>query len=273
MTALAVEDLCLQLDQGLLAALYQAPVFCSVKPIADYSVELGEQENHATPRMALSRRDEFSTGRHCAHQALLAANAGLPRDIAMGRDREPCWPNGIRGSISHTKELAAAVVADASGGRSLGLDIERQQVLEPGVTSIIAGEEELRNISVFLWQSLQNNPGWQSGNNTVTSLPQLAACLAFSAKESIYKCLFPVHREWLDFKQVSIELLELASDDSKSLCSSHEGLLIGAYAASLTDGYASAIDMALLSGRFLLYRGMIITATELIPESQGAGAK
>jgi 4'-phosphopantetheinyl transferase EntD len=57
-----------------------------------------------------SRLREFATGRSCARQAL--AGLGLaPAPILRGAKREPLWPAGIVGSITHCRGYRAAAVA------------------------------------------------------------------------------------------------------------------------------------------------------------------
>ncbi|MEV4420566.1 hypothetical protein AB0L40_11415 [Patulibacter sp. NPDC049589] len=47
-----------------------------------------------------TRRREFVTGRACAHRALAAL--GVPVvPIMSGPNREPLWPEGVVGSITH----------------------------------------------------------------------------------------------------------------------------------------------------------------------------
>ena len=65
-----------------------------------------------------SRRQEFTAARTCARQAL--RELGLPETaILRGEHREPLWPPGIVGSITHCALYSAAVVAWARDFRSL----------------------------------------------------------------------------------------------------------------------------------------------------------
>ena len=78
-------------------------------------VELGFTATFAPVRLA-----EFRHGRACARLALGRIGAGA-HDIPVGASREPIWPTGVVGSISHAGTAAAAVVAwqsdDALGRR------------------------------------------------------------------------------------------------------------------------------------------------------------
>jgi hypothetical protein len=63
----------------------------------------------AIARAVARRRDEFTTGRRLAHEALARLGcvaASLPPD----RDRVPRWPESFVGTISHSGSLCAALV-------------------------------------------------------------------------------------------------------------------------------------------------------------------
>lgn len=82
------------------------------------------------------RRNEFITVRHCARLAL--QQLGLPPvPILKGETGEPCWPDGVVGSLTHTQGYRGAVVTQRerpSGGhrrraarRVAGRGAERDQ--------------------------------------------------------------------------------------------------------------------------------------------------
>lgn len=217
-------------------------------PVADYRDQLGLQESQNLVRMAEKRWCEYSTGRHCAHQMLQAAavptGSASRYDIAIGQEREPCWPAGAKGSITHTEDIAAAVVCRDDACASLGLDIERVQSLEEGVLKIIAATDELQRIQSEI----------ALGGETA-ALADTSACLAFSAKESVFKCLFPLYRHWLDFSQVRIRLSDVTYTGPQ--------FLTGQFAAEFTDRNAVAIDLRQLRGQFMQMHGFIVTTTEI----------
>lgn len=137
---------------------------------------------------APSRRREFLCGRACAHAALEA----LGRDggpIAVGDRREPSWPVGVVGSISHAGSLAAAVVARSTDAWGLGLDVE---LLEPPLDPKL--------------QRLLLTPGEMSHVQALEAIEPSAAKILFSAKESVYKCVFPRTRWRLDYQEVDVAL-------------------------------------------------------------------
>src|ERR1700679_1440183 len=55
-------------------------------------------------RAVRSRQAEFFFGRLAARSVLAALNAP-PGEVSVGASREPVWPPGIVGSISHTHAI------------------------------------------------------------------------------------------------------------------------------------------------------------------------
>jgi enterobactin synthetase component D len=111
-------------------------------------------------------------GRWCARAAL--ASLGFARTIpARDESGRPVWPAGVVGSITHTAGCARAAVASRSVARAVGVDSER--VLSPSrarlVADTIATESEIA-------------AGVNAGLDRSEALT-----LAFSAKESLFKCL------------------------------------------------------------------------------------
>ena len=141
---------------------------------------------HAVPARVL----EFTTGRSCARAAL--AQLGCPPvAIAVGDQREPVWPPGFIGSITHCKGHCAAAVAQydphaADSIASLGLDAEPAQPLSEDVVGMVccAGEQE------WIERNRQDGLPWDR--------------LVFSAKESVFKCLFPIARRYFDFRDIEL---------------------------------------------------------------------
>lgn len=136
-----------------------------------------------------SRRREFAAGRVAATQAMRAL--GLqPMPVRMAEDRSPVWPEGVVGSISHSRSLAAAAVARSAGSiRAVGLDIEEAEGLDAGlIGEICLGPERA-------WLEMQ--PLEDRG---------LLAKAIFSAKEAAYKCQYPLTRAMFGFEVIEIDL-------------------------------------------------------------------
>jgi 4'-phosphopantetheinyl transferase EntD len=70
-------------------------------------------------RAVPQRRAEFATARHCARNALAELEVA-PAPILTGANREPVWPHGFVGSITHCPRLPRR------GGRALdALSLDR----------------------------------------------------------------------------------------------------------------------------------------------------
>lgn len=127
------------------------------------------------------RQREFAAGRLAAWQAI-KENGHKPEFPAIGEGRQPVWPAEITGSISHTSAIAMAAVAAKSVFHSIGIDIEEVQPLDESVIASVLTAREIEQRD--------------AGENHALRL--------FSFKESIFKCVFPVYGEFIDFKEVEI---------------------------------------------------------------------
>ena len=136
-------------------------------------------ERAALGQVVDGRRRDFAAGRHCARRAL-ARLVGSPEPILSGPDREPVWPQGIVGSITHCDGYAAAAVARAGDVAALGIDAEPHSPLPDGVLRLVAREEE---------------KAWIASADRATCWDRVL----FSAKECVFKAWFPLARRWLGF--------------------------------------------------------------------------
>lgn len=136
-------------------------------------------------RCSPSRRATFASGRVAARDALNKAGyRGYPV-LDIGADKLPTWPPGWLGSISHSNVIAAALVAPENCVRFLGLDIERLVTTE--VTSEIASDVIPELLTGNFWHP-----------------SEFDIIRAFSAKESLYKALFPLTRQFREFSAAHI---------------------------------------------------------------------
>jgi 4'-phosphopantetheinyl transferase EntD len=172
---------------------------------------------------------EFVTARRCARDAL-AKLGYVPAPIRSGPKREPKWPAGLVGSITHTTGFRAAAVSPQSLVPSVGIDAEPNGRLPEGVEEavIIPGEREMlaalkRNLPAIHWNRL-----------------------LFSAKESIYKAWYPLTGRWLGFEDARVTI-----DPAGTFVAT---LLIN---GARIDG---GPPLTLLHGRFLVAYGLIGTA-------------
>ncbi|MGB7166613.1 MAG: 4'-phosphopantetheinyl transferase, partial [Mycobacterium sp.] len=95
------------------------------------------EEEPLIARSVAKRRNEFITVRYCARTAL--GELGFPpAPILKGDKGEPCWPDGVVGSLTHCAGYRGAVIGRASVVRSLGVDAEPHDVLPDGVLGAIS---------------------------------------------------------------------------------------------------------------------------------------
>ncbi|WP_250626791.1 4'-phosphopantetheinyl transferase family protein [Pinirhizobacter soli] len=160
-------------------------------------------------RSVHKRQAEFYFGRLVARHALRELGV-VETEVRVGASREPVWPPGIVGSISHTRTLAAAAVVPAGECSGVGIDIEQVVGEDASVAlkaTVISSEE------LFY---LQTQTGVLSLNALLT--------IAFSAKESLFKSAFSEVGRYFDFRaarvvhldmergMLSLELTEALSD-------------------------------------------------------------
>jgi 4'-phosphopantetheinyl transferase EntD len=169
-----------------IAGLFPEGVCCVFSNRFPEDFRLLNAERRNTDAMTPDRLQEFKHGRYCARRAL--AQLGVPDGaVIAGDDRAPEWPTGVIGSISHCGQHAAAAVASKPEFDAIGLDIETREALDADLLSMICSEPEQRLIA--------REPA-----------PLLLAKLIFSAKESVFKSVWPRVRRFIDFTDVEIGL-------------------------------------------------------------------
>ena len=135
------------------------------------------EEEALVSRAILKRKNEFRAGRLCAHDAL--ATLGVPfQPLLTGPDREPVWPSGMVGSISHSNVLCVAAAARQSELRAIGIDTEMDEALSDAlIPKICTDREAARGMHKQV----------------------------FSAKEATYKCLHPIVKKFFGFHAAEVE--------------------------------------------------------------------
>jgi 4'-phosphopantetheinyl transferase EntD len=175
-----------------------------------------------------ARRREFVTARRCARDAL-AKLGHAPAPIRSGPKREPKWPTGVVGSITHTAGFRAAAVAPRSVLASVGIDVEPNGRLPDGIEEAITVPGEPEMLAALARMLPANH--WNR--------------LFFSAKESIYKAWYPLTDRWLGFEDARLTI-----DPAGTFAAT---LLID---GARTDG---GPPLTILRGRFLVAHGLIAT--------------
>jgi 4'-phosphopantetheinyl transferase EntD len=142
------------------------------------------EEEPLVARAVGKRRAEFTTVRTCARIAL--GRLGLPPvPLLSGSKREPLWPPGVVGSITHCDGYRAVAVARADLLASIGIDAEPHEALPAGILDRVTLPAERAHL-----RELPPGVHWDR--------------LLFSAKESVYKTWFPLAGRWLGFEDAAL---------------------------------------------------------------------
>ncbi|MCG8015034.1 MAG: 4'-phosphopantetheinyl transferase superfamily protein [Candidatus Thiodiazotropha sp. 'RUGA'] len=160
---------------------------CAIVVTADqamWTTPLCDEEEKLIETAVEKRQQEFRAGRHAAHQALDQLSAPW-QPLLRNEKRQPLWPTGFVGSISHCRGECVAVCAKAAELASLGIDVEPLEPLPKGVDQYI--------------HTADDHATMQADN----TLPER---LIFSAKESLYKCFYPLIGEHMGFQSVSLNI-------------------------------------------------------------------
>lgn len=183
-------------------------------------------EHEAITGAVHRRIEQFTAGRVCARRGLTRLGLHAETAVPQGEDRAPIWPDGFVGSITHMEFWCAAAVARASEVRAIGIDLEPSTPLKEAVVNRICTPSERE------WLAEASDPG-------------LMAKVVFSAKEAIYKCQYPLTREFLGFHAVALQL--------------HEGSFRAVFqqdAGEFREGDG-------ISGRYLVEDGVVATSCAL----------
>lgn len=137
------------------------------------------------------RQQEFSCGRNYAHRLL--DQMGFA-DFVIGRDDKGCplWPDGVVGSISHTSDFCAALLAKSTVFPSVGVDLELSGRLKATLWPRLFTSAEIRQLEQISDAARQKRH----------------AAIIFSAKEAFYKCDYPLNHCSYEFTDAEVSLDE-----------------------------------------------------------------
>lgn len=146
-----------------------------VVPVSRTPLAIWSEEEHLVAGVTPRSRAQFAAGRDAARQAMVAL--GMPAvGIGRGTEGEPLFPTELRGSISHTRDHAVALVGLATDYGSVGVDLDDARALGDAAAAEITWELEVSRI-----QRAMNLADRAAAQN-----------FAFSAKEAIFKCQYPL---------------------------------------------------------------------------------
>lgn len=131
---------------------------------------------------AIVRQREYAAVRQLARTLFPEFGLG-PCAIVNGLDRAPRFPRQVVGSLSHSRELALAVLAPRSDVAAIGCDVEPRLPLPDGVGDQVMSKRERT--------ARAGRPDWWDR-------------LLFSAKEAAYKAQYNLSGQFLDFDAFTI---------------------------------------------------------------------
>lgn len=207
----------------------------SILLLSDFDLnafDMGLYESHqidhpqSLSKAVEKRQAEYLAGRLLAQDAF--ERLGKPAaQIPIGKDRAPQWPQGLSGSISHTQGQVACLMTTRAA-HFAGIDIERD-LTENSLKSVKKVTLQPRELEFLAHQ-------------TVLPEAQLAGAI-FSAKETLFKALYPIVQRFFGFDAAVL----VALTDSALRLELTEGLH-----ASLPAGRCFDVKM-------LLRRGYVLT--------------
>lgn len=135
---------------------------------------------------SVRRQAEFLAGRNMARQALRELQV-TDTTVSIGENRMPVWPVGIVGSLTHCDSRVACLATRCQNWLA-GVDLEKK--LEKDRASLIESSVINADERDILRQSIKENA--------------LGTTLLFSAKESLFKALYPHVRAYFGFDAASL---------------------------------------------------------------------
>jgi len=152
----------------------------------------GDRFDGYLARAVVKRKAEFVAGRYLAHQALNLLGASHTC-VDISAHRAPLWPDTFIGSISHSDGFVVCAVGHKNVIKGVGIDVE----------SFIDAETAGKIINSILTHS----EFYFTGENIAPD-PEILT-LIFSAKESLYKALYPHVGRYFDFKAAAINKIDV----------------------------------------------------------------
>ena len=158
------------------------------------------EENYFSQLSSVSRREHYRSGRICAGEVLSKLGTLGQPVLRDPQTREPLWPEGISGAITHSGKWAAAAAGKTSDVSGIGIDLEDlERQVDSRISRHVCIPEEQKWLQEcgedFLEQNLK---------------------IIFSAKESIFKAFFPYTRTYLHFHDARILMEQTFFQKSKS---------------------------------------------------------
>ena len=193
---------------------------------------LPEEQAIAESFGSQKRRAEFTLGRGFAHEALSRFGLESEPILRNPETREPCWPDSVWGSITHSAGFAAVAVGLKKDIKGVGIDLESfSRSVDFKIRRHVCVDSELE------W--LESLPTKQANR---------ALRIIFSAKESIFKCIYPGTKTYLGFKDAAVSVNETEKNFSFIIFKSFPGIIQQGFPH---HGRYSELDKMLLTSLYI----------------------
>ena len=158
------------------------------------------EENYFSQLSSVSRKEHYRSGRICAGEVLSKLGTLGQPVLRDPQTREPLWPEGISGAITHSGNWAAAAAGKTSDVLGIGIDLEDlERQVDSRISRHVCIPEEQKWLQECEEDCLEQN-----------------LKIIFSAKESIFKAFFPYTRTYLHFHDARILMEQTFFQKSKS---------------------------------------------------------
>ena len=158
------------------------------------------EENYFSQLSSVSRKEHYRSGRICAGEVLSKLGTLGQPVLRDPQTREPLWPEGISGAITHSGNWAAAAAGKTSDVSGIGIDLEDlERQVDSRISRHVCLPEEQKWLQECGEDCLEQN-----------------LKIIFSAKESIFKAFFPYTRTYLHFHDARILMEQTLFQKSKS---------------------------------------------------------
>lgn len=165
------------------------------------SGSLTEKELEFISNRHRNKQLDFIRGRTCGKMALKKMGFPIANvELLSEPDGQVSWPEGVVGSISHSKGLAGAIVGWKKDFQSLGLDIELRNRVQPEIWDRLFTEFEQEVLLQFPME-----------------LQSEKATEIFSLKEAFYKFQWPITKTFLGMRDVEWRKHEFAAEIASNL--------------------------------------------------------
>lgn len=142
-----------------------------------------------------NRQTEFLLGRICASKAHEIHFGAELLSLPINSNRSPDWPEEVIGSITHNQIWVGATVSKSKSLLGVGIDFEVMGRTKLELARYIRSAEDLK-----AHQSLNDNE---------------LLTIIFSAKESLYKALYPTVKSFFGFEAAAVREIDVSNGTFK----------------------------------------------------------